>query len=229
MQKLIGIIGGTGEEGVGIASRLVQSGENVCIGSRDPNKSDIISRKLRKINPNLIIQSATNLETAKISDLLFLTINPNGIEQLISDIKPYLDNKIIVDTTVPLKYNNGKFSHIEWPNGSSSLHIQALIPSAKVVSGFHTISAKDLNNLNKEINQDVFLASNDKVAKTKIFKIVNKIPNLRAIDCGNLDVSKYLESCTLLLLNINKIYSKKNKTPIHTGLKLSGLYKTENL
>tara|TARA_B100001750_G_scaffold88748_1_gene70031 strand:+ start:5159 stop:5848 length:690 start_codon:yes stop_codon:yes gene_type:complete len=229
VQKLIGIIGGTGKEGVGIASRLVQSGENVCIGSRDPNKSEMISRKLRKINPNLIIQSATNLETAKISDLLFLTINPNGIEQLISDIKPYLDNKIIVDTTVPLKYSNGKFSHIEWPNGSSSLHIQALIPSAKVVSGFHTISAKDLNNLKQKLNQDVFLASNDRVAKTKIFKIVNKIPNLRAIDCGNLDVSKYLESCTLLLLNINQIYSKKNKNTTHTGLKLSGLSKTENL
>ena len=166
MQRLIGIIGGTGEEGIGIASRLVQSGENVFIGSRNSNKSETICKKIRNINPNLLIQSGTNLETAEVSDLLFLTVNPNGLQQLILDIKPYLNNKIIVDTTVPLKYSNGQLSHIEWPNGSSSLNIQTLIPSAKVVSGFHTISAKDLNNLNKEINQDVFLASDDMAAKT---------------------------------------------------------------
>jgi len=227
VQKLIGIIGGTGEEGIGIASRLIQSGQNVSIGSRNPNKSEIICTKLRNINPKLIIQSGTNIETAKASDLLFLTVNPTGIQQLILDIKPYVYNKIIVDTTVPIKYSNGQLNHIEWPNGSSSLNIQTLIPSAKVVSGFHTISAKDLNNLNKEINQDVFLASNDISAKTEISKIVNKIPNLRAIDCGNLDVSKYLESCTLLLLNINKIYSKKTRNQIHTGFKLSGLPETK--
>ena len=228
MQRLIGIIGGTGEEGIGIASRLVQSGENVFIGSRNSNKSETICKKIRNINPNLLIQSGTNLETAKVSDLLFLTVNPNGIQQLILDIKPYLNNKIIVDTTVPLKYSNGQLSHIEWPNGSSSLNIQTLIPSAKIVSGFHTISAKDLNNLNKEINQDVFLASDDMAAKTEIIKIVNKIPNLRAIDCGSLYVSKYLESCTLLLLNINKIYGRRTRNQIHAGFKLSGLPKTEN-
>ena len=93
MQKLIGIIGGTGEEGIGIASRLIQSGQNVFIGSRNPNKSEIICTKLRNINPKLIIQSGTNIETAKASDLLFLTVNPTGIQQLILDIKPYVYNK----------------------------------------------------------------------------------------------------------------------------------------
>ena len=100
MQRLIGIIGGTGEEGIGIASRLVQSGENVFIGSRNSNKSETICKKIRNINPNLLIQSGTNLETAKVSDLLFLTVNPNGIQQLILDIKPYLNNKIMPNSIV---------------------------------------------------------------------------------------------------------------------------------
>jgi len=64
----IGIIGGTGHEGRGIAARFAAAGLSVLIGSRDPGRARETVDRLHGASSTLPVEGVTNDEVAARSD-----------------------------------------------------------------------------------------------------------------------------------------------------------------
>jgi hypothetical protein len=87
-----------------------------------------------------------------------------------------------------------------------------------VVSAFHTVSANLLSDPAKEIDEDVLIASDDRKAKDRVAELIRRIPGLRPVDCGELELARIIEQLTPLLIAVNKRYKIK-----HSGIRLTGL------
>jgi NADPH-dependent F420 reductase len=83
---------------------------------------------------------------------------------------------------------------------------------------FHTVSATLLSDLGSEIAEDVLIAGDDRKAKEQVAELTRKIPGLRPIDCGDLEVARILEQLTALLISVNKRHKIR-----HSGIRLTGL------
>jgi hypothetical protein len=90
-------------------------------------------------------------------------------------------------------------------------------PQARVVAGFHTVSAKLLNDPEVPLDEDVLLCGEDEEAKQLVGAIAERIVAGKAVDCGGLRTARRLESLTGLLIAVNRRY----KT--NAGVRVTGL------
>ena len=215
----IGFLGGTGPEGKGLALRFAMAGHEIYIGSRDINKSQEASsqilKELKPIMPILpIIRGESNENTCRYSEVLFITVPFNAQSELVGGLKYLLANQIIVSTVVPMIFKNGKPSTIAVEEGSAAEQIQKIIPTKKIISAFHNVSAVELLNPNSIIEGDVVICGDDQKAKDVIIELTKNIKDLRAIDGGDLDSSSIIENITVLLLTINKKYKTRTNIQI---------------
>lgn len=139
----IGVIGGTGGQGFGIALRFAQVGENVIIGSRTIDKALAAVEKAKELLgdiPN--IQAATNPEAAKAADVLVLTVPLAAQRDILLSIKEGAAGKPLLDATGPLESCIGGSAtrYIDLPEGSAAERSQSILPDAKVICAFNTIS-----------------------------------------------------------------------------------------
>jgi 8-hydroxy-5-deazaflavin:NADPH oxidoreductase len=86
-----------------------------------------------------------------------------------------------------------------------------------VVSALHTVSAPVLGDLDARLDEDVLVAGDSKDAKRRVAEVIARIPGLRPVDCGRLEVARLVEGLTPLLISVNI----RHKT--HAGVKLTGL------
>ncbi|NHJ39855.1 MAG: NADPH-dependent F420 reductase [Asgard group archaeon] len=213
VKKIIGMVPGTGKQSSGIALRLGLAGFDVLIGSRSKEKALKIAEELNKQIGKNCFQGFTNEEIASISDIIFLVIPPEYLENTLMNLKPFFrKNIMIVDVNVPLKFEEGicYFMEDERYKSASEL-IQANVPeSVTVVGAFKTISAAKLNNLKYPLDVDVFLTSNNEEAKETLKGILAKINGLRVLNAGPLIFSRTIEQMTALVININKLNKLKH-------------------
>lgn len=101
----IAIVGGTGDQGLGLALRFAKAGEKVIIGSRDVKKAhnavNLVKNMLNEDINN--ISGATNEDAADSGDIVLLTVPLQAQMVTLRSIKDHLDGKILVDATVPLE------------------------------------------------------------------------------------------------------------------------------
>lgn len=207
--KKISIIGGTGDQGKGLALRLGLAGYSIVIGSRSEEKAINVAKEVKEDNPNIDIEGENNEYAAEKGDIVFLTIPFNSQEKIIQPLKDKLNGKIIVDTTVALVPGKPPTTE-EVPEGSAAEKLQNILGTdVKVVSGFHTISAHMLMNLDKELKGDTLLAGDDESAKEQVIHITENI-GLRGLNAGPLKVSSTLEKITALVIGMNIRYKKKS-------------------
>ena len=215
----IGFLGGTGPEGKGLALRFAMAGHEIYIGSRDVTKSKEVSSeligKLETILPEAPkIHGETNKNSCLYSEIIFITVPYNAQYQLITDLKSEINEQIIVNTVVPMSFENGKPSIIDVKEGSAAQQVQTLIPNTRVISAFHNVSAVELSKPNAIIEGDVVICGEDKEAKEIIMNLTKTIKNLRPIDGGDLTNSSIVENITVLLLSINKRYKTRTNIQI---------------
>ncbi len=209
----IGLIGGTGDFGKGLALRLSQHFE-VYVGSRYEDKAKIASDEYKKIleefgiKPN--IKYGRNDVVAERCDVIFLCIPYEHVIKTVEFLKEKLVDKILVSPVVPIKRHKESFIYIMHNGKGFASYLQEILPESKVVAALHTISAEDLSNLNKEIDGDVFVCGNDSQSKEIVSKIIEKIRNLKVYDVGDISMCIALESMTVALLNISKRYGIRN-------------------
>ena len=92
-------------------------------------------------------------------------------------------------------------------HGSAAEQARAILgEEPRLVSGFHTIAAKALAALPRPIDSDVLLCGDDDEAKATIGSLVDDIPGLRWIDCGDLSAARIAETLTALLVDVNRRY-----------------------
>jgi NADPH-dependent F420 reductase len=139
----------------------------------------------------------------------------------LTNLKETLEpGQILVDATVPLAAAvSGKATRLLGvPQGSAAQQAQEMVPDGvTVVSAFHTVSAPVLGDLDHDLDEDVLIAGDSREAKARVAELVRRMPGLRPVDCGRLEVARLIESITPLLISINV----RNKT--HAGVRLTGL------
>ena len=213
MTRKIGLIPGTGKQSQGLALRLGKLGYNIMIGSRNKEKAERVAEDLKKITPEINYNGGSYEEVAEKSDLIFLVVPYDSLLITIEKIKPKLKSgTIIVDVIVPLVFEKGFACCLnEVPCGSVSEYIQSMVPEdITVVGGFKTVSASKLTAIDKPLDIDLFLTSDNKEAKEELKEIFSKIEGLRVLDAGSLMFSRTTEQMTAFVININKLNKLKH-------------------
>ena len=215
---MLGFLGGTGEEGKGLAFRLALAGESVMIGSRDEARAVEAAAEVNDLLGKQVAIGANNLQTAEESDIVFVTVPYSAQAMLLGDVGQYLKSKIVIDVIAPMSFVRGVGAQaINIENGSAAEEAQELVPESFVVSAFQNVSAAELVLPNIPMMGDVLVCGDDKDSKQRVMELVCLIDKLKPVDGGMLFNSKYVEQITPLLVNINRLY----KT--HSGIHITGL------
>lgn len=220
----IAIVGGTGDQGLGLALRFAKAGEEVIIGSRDVKKAlnavNLVKKMIKEEINN--IQAATNSEAAQKGDIVLLTVPLQAQMATLSSIKDDVEGKIIVDATVPLESCIGgspvRFVNV-WEGSAVERTAEFLKDKdVQVISAFNNISAASLTNIDSEVDCDCLISGEDEEAKALIMELAEKIPGVRSIDCGGLENARIVEKITPLLINLNI----RNRIKL-AGIRITGL------
>ncbi|MCH2526732.1 MAG: NADPH-dependent F420 reductase [Dehalococcoidia bacterium] len=215
---MLGFLGGTGEEGKGLAFRLALAGESVMIGSRDEARAVEAAAEVNDLLGKQVAIGANNLQTAEESDIVFVTVPYSAQAMLLGDVGQYLRSKIVIDVIAPMSFVRGVGAQaINIESGSAAEEAQELVPESFVVSAFQNVSAAELVLPNIPMVGDVLVCGDDKDSKQRVMELVCLIDKLKPVDGGMLFNSKYVEQITPLLVNINRLY----KT--HSGIHITGL------
>lgn len=212
----IGLIGGTGNMGRGLALRLAFKHE-ILVGSRSLEKARRIAKELNDLARGFYqsemegkITGLVNMEAASESEIVIITLPPDVTAPVLRSLHSSLTvENIVVSTVVPMTRRNRLFYWAPlketgvsaYDRSSAAELMQEIVKPTRVVSAFQTVPAAYLNNIDAVLNLDVLIAGDDDLAVTKVSKIVWDIPNLRPLRVGPLENSKWIESLTPLLLN----------------------------
>lgn len=213
----IAIIGGTGDEGMGLAMRFAKSGHLVYIGSRSEERAAEAVAKVKEKVPEGDIFGGMNREGAEKADYVFITVPSDAHRDTLIDLAEAIGEKILVDVVVPMVFDKEGPRAILVDEGSAAEEAQALVPKAKVISGLHHLDGKELQKVDKPMQGDVVVVGDHKTAKRKVMELVEEIQYVRALDGGPLSNSRYLEEWTVQLIHINKIYKS------HAGIRVTGI------
>ena len=174
-QMKIGVIGGTGDQGLGIALRFVQAGEDVVIGSRAVEKAHQAVNKIKEFLetdeiPNL--KAAENPDAAKEADILVLTVPLAAQSPTLLSIKEGAAGKILMDATGPLESAIGGSPTrcLYLPEGATAQRAQEILPDTTVVCAFNNISSGSLMNFKEPIDCDCLIAGDDQASKITVAK-----------------------------------------------------------
>lgn len=199
----IGIVGGTGDIGEGMAMRLSPYFE-VLIGSRDEEKAGESSREcFAKVTGRGLpcsVKGMSNKEAADGADVVILAVPFQHLIGTVSGLGS-LKGKIVVSPVNPL-VKKEFFAFVPPEEGSAAMLVRKMLPEARVCSAFNAIAANKWRALNEQLEYSVPVCGDDLEAKKIVIDIVNKISHLKAYDGGPLEVSAMVESLTPLLLNI---------------------------
>ncbi len=211
-EKTIGLIGGTGNLGKGIALRFASAGFKVIIGSRKNEKAKIIADQVNKTLGSTLAIGMQNSEVLKHSKYIFLTIPFQHVRTTLESLKTHFtDRHVIIDTTVPLSFVNKKPTLQVPKEGSAASYVKSCLPSnVKLVTALKTVSSHALEEVSKPLNRDTFVCGDDAKTKKEVITLLSNIDGLNPIDAGPLEVSRYVEPMTVLAVHLNKKMKQKS-------------------
>lgn len=207
----VGLIGGTGEEGRGLALRWALAGAQVTVGSRTIEKARATAEELNAIIRGERISFAINQDAIAGSEFALLTVPfAHAASTLEAHRKDFREDAILIDITVPVSFEQGRVRYVDLPEGSASEHLQALLPeNVPLVAAFKTEPAHLLAEADQALDCDSFVASDSKEAKARVMEAIKFIEGLRPIDAGTLYSARALERMTVLAIGINRRYKVK--------------------
>lgn len=221
MSRTIGILGGTGPEGSGLANRWARAGEHIVIGSRDPQRAQSAAGELRNaIGTAARIDGAENREAVQC-EIVVLTVPFAGQAALLKQLKPVWKlGTVVIDTTVPLAASAGgspaRMLGV-WQGSAAQQTRELLPPGVHLAAAFHNLSAELLSG-DASVDCDVLVCSDDEPARAAAFELARKIPGVRALNGGKLENARIAESLTALLIGLNIRYK------VHSaGIRFTGL------
>lgn len=208
----VGLIGGTGEEGRGLALRWSMAGAQVSIGSRTIEKAKATADELNELlaardeSANHYIGYGENREVIARAKFVLLTVPfAHAASTVEAHREDFRDGSILIDITVPVSFEQGRVRYIDLPEGSASEHLKARLPeNIPVVAAFKTEPAHLLAEIDELLDCDSFVASDSKEAKIAVIDAIGFIKGLRAVDAGTLYSARTLERMTVLAIGINR-------------------------
>ncbi len=198
----LAILGGTGTLGFGLAIRFCAAGQEVIIGSRDVARAAAVADRLKLYHAT----GAANGDAAGSADIAVLTIPREGHAAFVRTLAGRLAGKIVVDATVPMGPGQ---TYAPPPVGSAAAETQALVPTARVVAAFHTLSGRLLGDLERPLDQDVLVCGDDPEARGAVIDLAGSI-GARGVDAGGLASAATIEALAVLVIALNIRYKRRN-------------------
>jgi 8-hydroxy-5-deazaflavin:NADPH oxidoreductase len=216
----IGIVGGTGKQGTGLAKRWMRAGHTIAIGSRDPTKA--LAHVAELGGGATAVEGGENVWAASVADVVVLSVPYSAHAETLRPIVGATAGKILIDMTVPLV--PPKVSRVHLPAGqAAALEAQAIVgPATPVAAALHHVSATHLADPSHPIECDVLVAADDARAKSTTLQLVRDL-GLRALDAGPLVNAIALESLTPVLIHLNRTYKSQGAGVVFTNLPGVGL------
>jgi NADPH-dependent F420 reductase len=218
----IAILGGTGDQGLGLALRFARAGRPVVIGSRKAERAVAAADEVRAAVSGADVQGFENAEATQRAPIVIVSVPFEHTAGTVKGIKEALsEGQIVVSMAVPLAtaIGDGAARTIGIWQGSCAELVQTLVPAGvQVVSAFQNVSAHRLRALDEPVECDV-VVSGAKGPRERVMALCPLIPGLRAMDGGPLGNARIVEDITALLIGMNIRY----KQPAGLGIRFTGL------
>jgi len=211
----VGILGGTGPAGRGVAIRLACAGYEVAIGSRDAERAFEVASRLEPQGTGKV-HGVSNADAAKCDVVIVATPWESTLETL-RDVASSVENKIVVSMVNAMQKEGREMRPVFPAAGSCAQEIAAVLPTSKIVTAFNHLPAAQMEDLDSGINADVILSANDNDAMAEVATMVSAMPGLHAIEAGSLALAGTIEAFTSVCISVNI----RNKA--HSYVKLEGL------
>jgi NADPH-dependent F420 reductase len=219
----LGIIGGTGNEGKGLAYRWVQAGHEVIIGSRQQEKAQkAVEEVLTRLEgvKDINLSGMVNRDAVKACDIAVITVPYAAQRPTLEDLKGELDGKILVNVVVPIV--PPKVTKVQMPpDGSSAQEAQNILgENCQVVDAFQNISHERLFGQG-DVDCDVLVCGKGKAAREVVLGLVADT-GLKGWDAGPIENAAVVEGMTSILIGLNI------KHHVHaSGIRITGIPEKE--
>jgi NADPH-dependent F420 reductase len=214
----VGILGGTGPQGRGLARRFAAADHDVLIGSRNAERGQLLAAEDARADRSGRITGGSNSDVAAAAELVIVAVPYAGHAALLSALTTELAGKIVVDCVNPLGFDHQGPFPIRVPAGSAAEEAQQMLPNSTVIAAFHHVSAVLLDDPTIDhFADDVLVLGEDRAAVAVVCQLASAIPGVRGIYAGRLRNAAQVEALTANLIAINRRY----KT--HAGIAITGV------
>jgi hypothetical protein len=218
----IAILGGTGDQGLGLALRFARAGRPVVIGSRVAERAEQAAAGVLEQLPGSDVCGFDNAEATRRAPIVILSVPFEHCAATVKAIAPALEaGQILVSMAVPLATAIGDGAARllgVWQGSAAELAASLAPPGVEVVSAFQNVSAHRLQTLDAPVECDV-VVSGAREPRRVVMELCALVPGLRAIDGGPLANARIVEAVTALLIGLNVRY----KVPEGVGLRFTGI------
>ncbi|MEU9475214.1 NADPH-dependent F420 reductase [Streptomyces sp. NPDC048191] len=208
---VVGVLGGTGPQGKGLAYRLARAGQKVIIGSRAAERARAAAEELGHG-----VEGADNAETARRSDIVIVAVPWDGHGDTLKALRDELAGKLVVDCVNPLGFDKKGAYALRPEEGSAAEQAAALLPDSRVAAAFHHLSAVLLQDPEVEqIDTDVMVLGEERADVEIVQALAGRIPGMRGVFAGRLRNAHQVESLVANLISVNRRYKA------HAGLRVT--------
>ena len=207
----IGVLGGTGEQGRGLARRLALAGHHIVVGSRDARRAEASAAELGRG-----VVGMSNDDCARATDIVIVAVPWEGHASLLATLVDALRGKVVVDCVNPLGFDKQGAFALRVEEGSAAEQAAGILVESRVVAAFHHISAVLLlDEAVDTIDTDVLVLGDDREATDLVQALAGRIPGIRGIFGGRLRNAGQVEAMTANLISMNRRYK------VHAGLRVT--------
>ncbi|MEV6519508.1 NADPH-dependent F420 reductase [Micromonospora chalcea] len=217
----VGIIGGTGDQGRGLAYRFARAGQTVLIGSRTAERASQAAAEIAAlpgVPEGAVVSGGDNEDVARRSDVVIVAVPWDGHAATVAALAAPLAGKIVVDCVNPLGFDKQGPYALDVPEGSAVQQAAGLLPESRVCAAFNHVSAPLLADPQIDrIDLDVLICTEDREVAGVVAALAARIPGMRGIYAGRLRNAHQIEAFTANLIAINKRYKA------HAGIRVTDL------
>jgi 8-hydroxy-5-deazaflavin:NADPH oxidoreductase len=213
--QTIAILGGTGPQGRGLARRFATAGLTVVLGSRAAEKAEKAAAELTEATGGAVT-GAANADAAAAGDLVLVVVPWDGHAELLRELKPHLDGKIVVDCVNPLGFDKQGAYALPVEEGSATQQAAAILTESTVVGAFHNVSAVLLEDPEvTSVDTDVLVLGDEREATDLVQALADTVPGMRGVYAGRRRNAHQVEALTANLIGINRRYKA------HAGVRIT--------
>jgi 8-hydroxy-5-deazaflavin:NADPH oxidoreductase len=210
---VVGVLGGTGDQGRGLAYRLARAGQRVVIGSRAAERARTAAAEL-----GLGIEGMDNAACSRASDVVIVAVPWEGHAPTLEALTAELAGKLVIDCVNPLGFDKRGAFAVRPEEGSAAEQAAALLPEARVTAAFHHLSAVLLQDPAVEkIDTDVMVLGESRADCEIVQALAARIPGMRGVFAGRLRTAHQVESLVANLIAVNRRYKA------HAGIRLTDI------
>jgi NADPH-dependent F420 reductase len=211
----VGVLGGTGPAGRGVALRLACAGYDVILGSRDETRAGVTASTLLPRGDG-VIRGGTN-EMAADCEVVVVATPWDSAVATVKALREALRGKVVISMVNALVREGKELVPLYPPRGSMAAQLAFTLPESSVVGAFHHLPASEMEDLDSGLDADVVVFSDSAAGRTLVVEMVNEMPGLRAIEAGSMSLASAIEAFTAVCISINIRHKA------HSYVKLAGL------